>query len=240
MIITITWETEYRPSGWSFGYCESCQQEGAVRLEDMVEVCYLWGLFRMDEKPLDDTIARCDFCHRRVKSVRDYEGIDLDEWSGLEGVPALLAKLGVEAINALPKTTSDERLLSLLSSVQKASSLHKVDLSPIGVVVGAVAGLLAAIPAGIWLYEEQNVRIGRGETGTVMAMCMLGLVVGMILGATVETLLRRDSRPFSMIAETHAKYRLDLDRLEELSQSCSRRVRKAVKQVCAKESHRSG
>jgi hypothetical protein len=232
MIVTVSWKTEYRPSGWSFGRCDSCQQLGPVRIEQMVDVGYLWGLFRMQERPLYDSVARCDFCHRQVQPGQIFKEIDLKEWSPEEGVPALLAKLGVEEPKDLSQTNSNVRLHSLLSAVQEATSVNRLQLSPIGIVVGAIAGALGAIPLGMWLAEEKIVSIGRDGNGTVMVTSLLGVVVGLILGAMVETLLRRDHQPFAMLAETNAKYRLDLPRLQELSQTYSGRVRKAVKQLC--------
>ncbi len=240
MIFTVSWKTEYRPSGWSFGRCDSCQQSGPVRVEQMVDVCYLWGLFRMQERPLYDSVARCDFCHRQVQPSQVFKEIDVKEWTPKEGVPALLAKLGVEEPSDLPRTTSNVRLHSLLSAVQEATSANRMQLSPIGIVVGAIAGALASIPLGMWLAEEQILSIGRDGNGTMMVTCLLGVVVGLILGAVVETMLRRDRQPFAMLADTNAKYRLDLPRLQELSLTYSGRVRKAVKELCAKAGRANG
>jgi len=77
MIFTISWTTEYRPSGWSFGHCDSCQQSGPVRIEEMVDVGHRWGLFRTQERPLHDSVARCDFCHRQVQPGQVFKEIDL-------------------------------------------------------------------------------------------------------------------------------------------------------------------
>ncbi len=233
MILTVSWKTEYQASGWSFGRCDACQQSGPVRIEQMVDICYLWGLFRIRERPLHDSVARCDFCHRRIEPGQVFKEIDVKEWSPPEGIPALLAKLGIEAPKDLPQTTSNARLHSLLSSVEEATSVNRIQLSPIGIFVGAIAGAVAGFPLGTWLADEKLLSIGHDDNTTVMVTCGFGFVLGMILGAVVEMVARRDNQPYLMLTETNAKYRLDLSRLQELSQTYSGRVRKAVKRLCA-------
>jgi hypothetical protein len=200
----------------------------------MVDVCYLWGLFRTEERPLHDSVARCDFCHRQVQIGRGVKEIDFKDWSPEQRVPALLAKLGIVEPSDLPRTMSNARLHALLSSVQEATAANRFQLSPVGVIVGAIIGALAAIPVGMWLAGEKIALIDPEGVGKLCATCILGGVVGLILGGFVEKLLRPDRRPFLMIAQTHASYRLDLPRLRELSETYSGPVRKAVKQVCAK------
>ena len=233
MLVSIDHKFEYRPIRWSFGYCGSCEQEGAVIIERIVEVCYVCGFKSVHEDPRGKA-ARCDFCHRPVEDVSKWKGIPLDDWSPEEGLPTLLTKLGLPVPAALPQATTDARLHALLTSVQRASSLARVELSPIGAVCGAVAGFLAAISVGPWLYENQIVQPQADETGFVIMLCLGGVVAGIILGATVEVLLKRPRGALARIAAAHSKYHIDLERLEELSRTYSRRIRKAVNKVCAK------
>jgi hypothetical protein len=238
MVIHISWEwrTEYEPARWSFGYCPSCQQEGPLTLDDVYEVCYLWSLFQIDERLMDERVARCDFCRHLGAAERDGKGIRLREWSPEQGTPPLLEKLAITDPLPLLEGASDARLHSLLRAVQRASSLHGVHLSPLGAIAGSIAGVLAAIPLGGWLWEQQNVRPTPDEAGFVMMLCMIGGVAGLILGATVEFLSRRGRRPLARIHAAHAMYGIDLHRLQELSGSYSRRIRKAVAEACAKAS----
>src|SRR5262245_32680605 len=127
MYIHFNWETRYQPNGWSLGYCGSCQQEGAVRLEKIVQTLYLNGLIPLSKTDKGQA-ARCDFCRRWVEQVRDQQGIDLADWSPQEGVAELSKKLGVPPPVGLENAT-DARLHSLLSAIQQSSSFSKIRLS---------------------------------------------------------------------------------------------------------------
>jgi hypothetical protein len=234
MHISWEWKTEYRASEWTFGFCKSCQRTGPVRIEDAVDVCYLWSILRVAENYRDEQEARCDFCHRRVQSVSVRDGLALHKWSPRDGVDVLLDKLGIEADDVRPAADRDAPLHSLLRFVEKSTALPKTELSPVGMVVRAAAGALVAIPLGMWLYDMDYLRAGPDRFGSVSVCCMLGLVVGLILGAVVETLVRWDRSAVAMIEATHEKYGLDLERLEELAQGYGKHVRKAVARVRAK------
>jgi hypothetical protein len=80
MYVHINWETRYKPIGWSLGYCDSCQQEGVVRLEQVVQTLYLNGIIPLSKKD-KGRVAKCDFCRRSVEDVYDWDGIARDEWS---------------------------------------------------------------------------------------------------------------------------------------------------------------
>jgi hypothetical protein len=232
----ISEKTEYRARRWSLGYCPSCEQEGAVRLEDVVEVSYLWDIIPVWKRHTGEA-ARCDFCLRHVEYVRDATGIDLADWSPIKGLPLLLKKLGIVDPIALPESTSDVRLHSLLSSVEKRSSATRLQLSPIGLIVGPIVGALLALPLGLWLDDGQPGRFKPGQI--VVLLCIAGGFAGIILGPTIEFFLWRDRSVLARITETHEKYRLDLQRLEELAGAYSKRIRKAVKAVRAKAGRRN-
>jgi len=238
MHIDVSLKTEYRPFRWSFDYCVSCEQEGPSTIEHILEVVYLYG-FRAGETRIGK-IARCDFCRRHIENPRTYSGIELDEWLHAEGLSALLAKLDRECPVPLPETTTEARLHSLLSAVERASALQRQPLSPIGIVAGGVAGAVGAIPLGMWLYESHQVQPKIDELGFVMGMILAGVFVGMLLGAAVEYFLRRGPDACARIETAHTRYGIDLERLEQASQSYSRRIRNAVKKLCEKAILRDG
>ena len=233
MLIHWNWEPKYTPVGWSYGYCPACEQEGALRLEDVTDVCYINGLIPLTEK-FREEIARCDFCGRRVGGAADLDGIDRKDWSPQEGMPALLSRLGLSARVAPPQPPSDARLRALLASVEKGCSSAGHALGPGGAVAGGVAGALLCIPLGMWLHGEQLVKTTLDAPGFVFMLCLFGAILGVALGATGEFFLRRGRGAAARIEAVHAKYPMDLYRLEELSWAYSKPVRKAVKEVWRK------
>jgi hypothetical protein len=156
MLIYVVRKLEYEPAAWSFGYCPSCRTFGVLRLETEFLAYYLNGLFRVSREE-QGRIARCDFCERRVEETWDWDGVGLQDYSPIEGVPVLLDKLRRPPPPVSNPPSPDVRLHSLLSAIQKRTSAHGQQLGPVGLVVGAVVGALLGIPVGIWLFDREIV-----------------------------------------------------------------------------------
>jgi hypothetical protein len=231
MYVHFNWKTSYRPIGWSLGHCSSCQQEGVVQLENVVEVFYLYDVIPLSEN-LKGKIARCDFCRRHVENARDWRGISLADWSPKEGLASLYRKLDLSYPIGLSNASSNVRLHSLLSSVQEASSVSRMNLGPFGILGGGILGVLVAIPLAMWLFENQIVQPRLDELGFVFLLSFVSLFLGAILGALIEFLLRRERGPATRIREVYNSYPFNLYLLEELSQEYSKNVQRAVKTVC--------
>ncbi|HEY7422806.1 MAG TPA: hypothetical protein VH682_00970 [Gemmataceae bacterium] len=229
-IVHISWETSYRPTGWSLGYCSSCQQEGAVRLQNVVDILYLCSIIPLSES-FKGKVARCDFCRRSVETVRDWEGIALADWSPQEGLASLGKKLGASSAVGGANASSDARLRSLLSSLRQSSSVMSVGLGPIGPLCGCIVGVLVAIPLAVWLHRNQNAPPQMDELGFVFLLSFISLFPGAILGALIEALRRSQHDAASRLREVYRDYPFDLYRLEELSREYGKNVHKIVKAV---------
>jgi hypothetical protein len=230
MYVHINWNTDYRPVGWSFGSCGSCQHEGVVRLEKVVEVLYLNGIIPLYKRD-KGKVARCDFCGRLVEQVRNWEGVAPADWSPQDGVAALSTKLGFSNPVGLMNPSTDARLHSLLSAVQRTSSLTAVGIGPVGILGGCILGVSVAVPLAMWLHENQQAPGRMDELGFVMLLSLISLVPGAILGALIEALLRSERGVAARIREVYNNYPFDLYRLEELSYEYGKNVQKAVKVV---------
>lgn len=229
MYIHINWHTRHQPIGWSFGYCGSCQQEGVVRLEKVVQTLYLNGFIPLWKKDKGQ-VARCDFCRRWVEQVRDWQGIALADWSPPEGVAELSKRLGVPTPVGLD-SASDARLHSLLSAAQQSASFFKVGLGPMGILGGCIVGVLVAIPLAKWLRQNQQAPAQMDELGFIILLSLISLVPGAVVGALIEMMFRRERGVAKRIREAYTNYPFDLYRLETLSQDYGRHVQKAVKLV---------
>ncbi|MGH7170622.1 MAG: hypothetical protein ACRELF_06370 [Gemmataceae bacterium] len=217
---------------WSWGYCKSCQQYGPIRIENFVDVLYLYFVVPLYEQK--GQTARCDFCRRRVEIAEDALGSNRADWSPKESLPSLLTKLGLPIPVSLPRMCSDERLHSLLSAIDKSSSIARVELRPLGLLGGLVVGALAPVPLALWLHDNKLVQLQPppDKLGLVVMLSFAGMLVGVLLGAPIEFVLRRNQSAVTRIKEACEDYQLDLYRLEELSHTYSNTVQKAVKMVC--------
>jgi hypothetical protein len=237
MYVHLNWRTSNRLTGWSFGHCGSCQQEGVARLEKVVAVLYLNGIIPLYKKDKGQ-VARCDFCGRSVEDVRDWEGIALADWSHHEGVAVLCKRLGISNPAGLRSTFPDTRLHSLLSAVQQTSSFTRLEIGPVGILGGCIAAVAIAVPLALWLHQNQQAPGQIDELGFVMLLSGISLIPGAIVGALIEALLRRERGAAARIREVYNNYPFDLYRLEELSREYGQRVQKAVKVVIDEEPRR--
>jgi hypothetical protein len=224
-------ESKYRPVGWSFGYCEHCQQEGVLRLESVRQDLEVWFV-PVAELP-KGWVPRCDFCRRVVRSFPNPVAVSFNEWSHGDGLLALAAKLGIAPPAPQPEPSPDVRLRSLLSAAEKATSHSHIDHGAVGPATGAIAGALAAIPLGMVLYEKQIVQPGLDELGFVGMLMFFSALPGALIGLTVGHIIRSYRKVVVRIAECYRNYGIDLHRLVLLSQEYSRRIRKAVRAVAA-------
>ncbi len=230
MYVHLGWRTSNRPTGWSFGYCGSCQQEGVARLEKVMATLYLNGLLPLYKKDKGQ-IARCDFCGRSIEDVCDWEGIALADWSHHEGVAALSKKLGISNPAGLGSTLPDTRLHALLSAVQQTSSFTRLEIGSVGILAGCISAVAIAAPLAMWLHQNKQAPGQMDELGFVMILSLISLVPGAIVGSLIETLLRRERGAAARIREVYNNYPFDLYRLEELSREYGTLVQKAVKVV---------
>ncbi|HTU17969.1 MAG TPA: hypothetical protein VMG10_07890 [Gemmataceae bacterium] len=229
MHVPIHWIRKQEILHWSWGYCESCQQYGPIRLKHFLDVLYFYFVVPLCKRKGQS--ARCDFCRRSVERVVDPIGINLADWSPKEGLLSLLTKLGLPIPISLPRMCSDERLHSLLSSIDESSSLARVTLRPRGILAGLVIGALAPVSLAL-LHDNKLVQLPRGKGELVILLSLAGIPVGLLLGGLIEFFLQRDRSAVRRIKEACEDYQLDLYRLEELSHIYSQTVQIAVKTAC--------
>lgn len=229
MQIHLSWHRKQECLHWTWGYCESCQQYGPVRLKNFVDVLRVYFIIPLYER--SGQTARCDFCRRYIEMIVEPIGVNLADWSPKEGLLSLLAKLELPIPISLPRMCSDERLHSLLSSIDESSSLARVTLRPCGILAGLVIGALAPVSLAL-LHDNKLVQLPRGKGELVMLLSLAGIPVGLLLGGLIEFFLQRDRSAVRRIKEACEDYQLDLYRLEELSHTYSQTVQIAVKTAC--------
>jgi hypothetical protein len=104
-----------------------------------------------------------------------------------------------------------------------------VKVGPLGILGGCILAVAVAIPLALWLHQNQNPPGQIDEGGFVMVLSLISLVPGAILGALIETWLRRGHGAAARLREAYTNYPFDLYRLEHLSQEYGGSVQKAVK-----------
>jgi hypothetical protein len=222
---TIHWK-DYQQVGWAIGQCPKCKQVEAVQIRDVIDVTAYYFI------PVRRTIVGkdcvCDFCERPlVWSQVSQANIAMHQWMPADGLPALLKSLGVKQ-KVAPLPTTDERLHSLLSAVQEASSLKNVSITP-GLIVGGLAGITLGIPLGLAAFAVGlrlgvTDRFGHGFLGAAM-----GAVIGAIVGSATYGWLIRGRTATKRLVATCRRYGLDGTRLCELSAGYKERVQHAAR-----------
>jgi hypothetical protein len=225
--IHFSWKTLLQSANWSFGYCRHCEQHGAIRIESFKHTLYLNLIIRLSDQYA--TITRCDFCERRLDLPANRAVIAYSAWSHEEGLPALLLRLGLPPSSAPSTPMTDIQLHSLLSSVQQASV--SLTLGPLLIFLGMLVGLILGTAAGYFVFRDQPIAEPRDRTLYICVTGAMGACAGALLAAFVDALFRRNRKATSLIASAYARYRIDLFRLSVLSQSYSKRIQKAVREV---------
>lgn len=230
-LIHINWHIEYGALYWSWGYCNACQDYGAVRLQDFTKRLYLNGLIPMGRGE-KGKVAHCDFCRRGIEQVWNWEGIPWTDWSPPQGVATLARKCDVPDNYLSTDLSSEARLHSLLSSAKQSAALTRMALGPRGILLGVAIGLVVTLPLAMFLYETKLVRPQMTELGFTLLFCLLGVLPGALIGAVVECLRKREQSALKRLAEAYSNYPFDLQRLEELSRDYNKGVQKAVQALC--------
>jgi len=238
-LIHLNWHVKYGAKHWSWGYCSACQDYSAARVQDYTETLYLNGIIPLS-RGKKGKVAHCDFCRRGLEQIWNWEGIPFADWSPSEGLAALATKCGVPETYIPTDPSADTRLHSLLSAVQKSSSLTRLSLGPFGIAGGVLAALVVTIPLAMLLFEQRIVQPQVDEFGFTMLAALISVIPGMILGALIEIALRRGSGAKARLVEAYRDYPFDLLRLEELSREYSKAVRKAVQALCDEAPSHSG
>ncbi|MFO0929863.1 MAG: hypothetical protein U0736_23030 [Gemmataceae bacterium] len=223
---------KYRPIAWSVGYCPTCEMDAVVRIDRVTEVTYLNDLIPLARKQRGE-VARCDFCDRSVTTVHDWEGVAKNDWSAeKDGIDVLLELIGRTDLTLPPP--DDTRLHALLSAVDRSTSLTRQEIGGAGPIIGILLGLATVIPLALVTQQAQWLGARVNQEQAAILGTVIGLVGGLIVGATVEHFVRRDRTAVRRFEAAHVKYAVDLYRLEELAEGYSKRVRRAVRKVCAR------
>ena len=226
-LIHIGWRVKYGAKSWSWGHCDSCQQEGPVRFQDFTERLYLNAVIPLS-RGKKGKLAHCDFCRRNIQSVENYEGIPFKDWSPQEGLDALCKRCGISPTRIPAQLVTDTRLHSLLSAIEKKSPLVHTQIGPLGILGGGILAPLIAIPLAMWLHQNQIVQPQMDQEAFILLAAGLSIVPGIVIGAVVESFLRRDRSARTQLWEAYRDYPFDLLRLEELSRDYGKNVRKVV------------
>lgn len=223
----ISWKTVPHPVAWTIGRCPYCHGLEAIRIEDSVIVVSV-NFLPIIRSPTGKQTASCGFCERAVDLPVALNRIDIASWEPHDGIDALATKLGMNGRAMSMDRNHETRMRSLLSAVEEASTLDRLDISfglTTGLLLGGVAGGVAGyyiVPPRLW---------GMDDVGRVFAGIFAGLVLGAIIGASFLTILRRRSVPFSTLRKVCRDYQLDPASLLALAGDSPRRVQSALRRI---------
>jgi hypothetical protein len=220
--ILLSWKTSLHQRAWAFDACPHCQGLEPIRVEEKVWTFSVWFVPLI--KDSRGYIGRCDVCQRPVCVGAPSRSVRLEEWSPQLGLVPLLKRLGYTGKIKLRNAPVDERLRSLLRAAEDATRLNGMDTT-FGMTTGAIFGLPVGIGLGL-LVAQLNHAKDPFKFGFVGAIA--GIVIGLAIGGFLQWFLRRPVLAAKIIGAPVANYKLNLDRLVELSRDCSSSVQQAV------------
>lgn len=209
------------PKAWSGGWCAHCGQTGIVRVEQVVEVVCV--LFVPVHRRSVGVAARCDFCERDVP-IEDVHGqlVDRDEWNHAAGLAALEKQVGME----LTPTNEQQRVASLLASIDEATRINRIDCTR-GLVVGVVLGALLGGIAGYAFIPR--LQLGVDQLGAVFLGVFVGMAVGSVGGAATAMVWQRRFWPVSRLKTVHQQYRISPALMDEVDVELCPRMRRVIR-----------
>lgn len=198
-----------------------CGQTGIVRVEQVVEVvCVLF--VPVHRRPVGIS-ARCDFCERDVPIEKVHgQLVDWDEWNHAAGLAVLERQVGME----LTPTNEQQRFASLLTSIDEATRINRIDCTR-GLVVGVLVGaLLGGIAGNTFIPRMQ---LGVDQLGAVFLGVFAGIAIGSVGGAVTALVWQRWFWPVSRLKTVYQQYRISPALMDELGVDLCPRIRRAVR-----------
>ena len=197
-------------------------------MERVVRICRLYFCLPVSREIVGQS-CRCDFCERPLAPVAGRQ-VALGEWSPPEGLAALVDRLVPGDRIDVTNRPSEERLHSLLSAVQEASSWKNVDVMP-GAIAGIILGIAAGVPIGLLLFDHGLAPQNGNRFGFVFLCVLSSVVIGVVAGSTLGAILGRGRVAFRKIDRACRDYRLDIRRLEDLAEPYGEVIGRAIRQV---------
>lgn len=226
--ILMSWKTSLKQRAWTIENCPYCQGLEPTRVEERVWTFSVYFIPLIRENR--GWIGRCDFCERPIKPDAPPTSVPLDDWSPKLGLAPLLRRLGYTGKVVVRNAPLDERWKSLLKAAHDATGLNSMDTT-FGMTSGAVYGIVLGALIGYVLWQFGLFPASKDSFRFVFLGAIAGLVLGVISGAALQWLLGRVPLAARIIGTACANYKVDLNRLAELSQNYSWTVQQAVREV---------
>jgi hypothetical protein len=225
MIIWVSSGVSFEQTGWTVGYCGSCNRFEAVRVCEKSETVAVLGI---EGKGTAAGRARlCEWCDEPVKRAPEAGNIPLADWNPGDGLKALFERCAPDLLDDLPSITTKRELRALLSFIERRSALNsfRMEGGPAG--CGCLIGIIVAIPVAIALIYLNLAEKWAAWVFTIGAGAFFGAIISAVVAAVAGG--RRLAR--KKVFEMHFKYGVELGKLATAAEGYSRRIRAAAQQL---------
>jgi hypothetical protein len=226
MFITLHSKKWFDLTGWSIGYCTSCDRTEAIRIGRVISTTSLYVVVPVTRK-VGAKVSCCDYCGREAERDKDAEVVDVDDWSYRDGI-ATLFDLCAPAYDFGPlRFSKEDEIISLLRATTRATSYSKVDLNAqwLPPLLGAVVGAALAIVLAPMLSD------GKDKFRVTFVALLGGGFVGGLIGVFTGGILTCNKVARTTIEYNTLKYKIDRDLLLDSATGFPSRIRRAVRAI---------
>ncbi len=229
MHIHLERKLEYKPFGWSFGYCPSCQSDTPTTREREFQAVGAGG--RPLWRTLVASVERCDFCQRLIDTGADNNSdlVGIHEWSPSQGIPTLLNCLGIPPPYPIVDFNAPTRLRSLLTAAQDFPTRRVINT--IGLILGAIFGFFASV---VCFCPFNHFSAELGTIGGLPTIMFIGALVGSVIGSLINFRIERNRSARKLIVRAYKQYNIDLHAVYLASAEYSNWLQKVAQSVQAK------
>ena len=225
MFISVQWKKWFDQTGWSVGYCPSCDRTEAIRICRVISTTSLYLI--PVSRDVGAKVSCCDFCSREAKRDTDAVVVDVGQWKYSDGITRLFDLCAPEYDFGPLRFSTEDEVIRLLRTTARATRYSKIDLNSHWFLplIGAVVGAAIAIVLSLMLSNDKD------EFRVIFLGLIGGGFIGGLLGVLIGGVRSCNSVALTMIGYNALKYNIDPDLLLKSATDFPGRIRRAVRVV---------
>lgn len=225
MFIHVQWKNWFDQTGWSVGYCHSCDRTEAIRIGRVIRTTSLYLI--PVSRDVGAKVTCCDFCSREAKRDTDAVVVDVGQWKYSHGITKLFDLCAPEYDFGPLRFSTEDEVIRLLRTTARATQYSKIDLDSHWFLplMSAVVGATIAIVLSLMLSDDKD------EFRVIFLGLLVGGFIGGLLGVLIGGVRSCNSDALITIGYNALKYNIDPNLLLKSAAGFPNRIRRAVRVV---------